>query len=64
VNFDEAWERRIEGIIDEGSGLVAYFISRRDLIDSKIAAGRLRDLADVEEIRQSEIHQNDLDLSS
>ena len=54
VNFDEAWERRIEGLIDRKSGLTAHFISRADLISSKIAAGRLRDLADVEEIRDAE----------
>jgi hypothetical protein len=54
VNFDEAWVRRIEGLIDQESGLTAHFISRADLIASKIAAGRLRDLADVEEIREAE----------
>ena len=57
VNFDEAWERRETGIIDERSGLKANFISRMDLIASKIAAGRMRDLADVEEIRESEARQ-------
>jgi hypothetical protein len=54
VNFDEAWERRVVGLIDEQKGLKAYFISRMDLIASKIAAGRMRDLADVEEIRETE----------
>ena len=54
VDFNEAWERRVEGIIDEKSGLKAFFISKPDLIASKIAAGRLRDLADVEEIREAE----------
>jgi hypothetical protein len=53
VNFDEAWSRRVEGVIDEATGLVAYFISRDDLIASKLAAGRTRDLADVEEIREA-----------
>ena len=53
VNFDEAWSRRVEGVIDEATGLVAYFISRDDLIASKLAAGRARDLADVEEIREA-----------
>jgi len=51
VDFDSAWARRIEGIIDHATGLTAFFISRDDLIASKLAAGRLRDLADVEEIR-------------
>lgn len=53
VNFDEAWARRIESIVDEESGLTAFFISRDDLILSKLAAGRLRDLADAEDIRES-----------
>ena len=30
-----------------------YFISRGDLIASKLASGRTRDLADVEEIREA-----------
>jgi hypothetical protein len=53
VDFDAAWERRIEGVIDMKSGLKAFFISKDDLIASKLAAGRLRDLADVEEIRKA-----------
>jgi len=55
VDFDDAWERRVEGVVDEKSGLKAYFISKADLIASKVAAGRMRDLADVEEIRNSEL---------
>jgi predicted nucleotidyltransferase len=54
VNFDEAWKRRIEGAIDPQSGLVAHFISKSDLIASKIAAGRMRDLADVEELHDAD----------
>ena len=54
VNFDQAWDRRVAGLIDAKSGLTAYFISKEDLIASKIAAGRLRDLADVEEIRAAD----------
>jgi predicted nucleotidyltransferase len=57
VNFDEAWERRISGVIDPQSGLTVFFISRADLIASKLAAGRMRDLADVEEIRKAESSQ-------
>ena len=53
VNFDAAWSRRIESVIDVRSGLKAFFISRDDLIASKLAAGRMRDLADVEEIREA-----------
>jgi hypothetical protein len=54
VNFDEAWSRRVEGVIDAKSGLTVFFISKIDLIASKLAAGRMRDLADVEEIRDAE----------
>ncbi len=53
VAFDDAWERRVEGIIDPQSGLTAFFISKDDLIASKLAAGRMRDLADAEEIREA-----------
>jgi hypothetical protein len=53
VVFDEAWERRVEGVIDATSGLTAFFISKRDLIAAKLAAGRTRDLADVEDIREA-----------
>ncbi len=61
VDFDEAWERRVEGIIDQKTGLTAFFISKSDLIASKIAAARLRDLADVEEIREAENSQSKKD---
>jgi len=53
LDFDAAWERRIEAIIDPRSGLKASFISRDDLIASKLASGRIRDLADVEEIQEA-----------
>jgi hypothetical protein len=43
VEFDAAWERRVEGLIDPENGLVAFFISRRDLIAAKLASGRIRD---------------------
>jgi hypothetical protein len=54
VEFEQAWERRVEGVIDPATGLTAFFISKSDLIAAKLAAGRLRDLADVEEIREAE----------
>jgi hypothetical protein len=54
VSFDSAWERRVEGVIDPETGLRAFFISKPDLIASKLAAGRMRDLADVEEIREAD----------
>jgi hypothetical protein len=57
VDFDAAWEQRVEGVIDTETGLTGFFISKDDLIASKLAAGRLRDLADVEEIRESDESQ-------
>jgi len=51
VDFDAAWERRVEAVIDTKSGLKAFFISKDDLIAAKLASGRARDLADVEDIR-------------
>jgi hypothetical protein len=54
VDFDHAWENRVEGVIDRNSGLVAHFISRKDLIAAKLAAGRPQDIADVAALRQSE----------
>jgi hypothetical protein len=53
VDFDAAWERRVEGVLDPQSGLTGFFISKDDLIASKLAAGRLRDLADVEDVREA-----------
>lgn len=53
VDFDSAWERRVEGVIDGATGLTAHFISSADLVSAKLAAGRLQDLADVEAIRRA-----------
>jgi hypothetical protein len=55
VDFDRAWENRVEGIIDPASGLTAHFISRADLMTSKVAAGRPQDLADVEALRKTDV---------
>jgi len=53
IEFDAAWERRIEATIDQMSGLTATFISASDLIASKMAAGRPQDLADAEAVRKA-----------
>ena len=57
VEFDAAWERRAEDVVDAASGLKANFISREDLMAAKRAAGRPQDLADVEAIRKAEESQ-------
>ena len=53
VDFDAAWERRVEGVIDPARGIAAHFVSKDDLIAAKVAAGRPQDLADVAAIRQA-----------
>jgi hypothetical protein len=53
IDFDAAWERRVEDVIDPASGLKASFISREDLIAGKLASGRPQDLADVDAIRKA-----------
>jgi hypothetical protein len=53
VEFNAAWARRLEDVIDEACNLRANFISREDLIAGKLASGRPRDLADVDEMRKA-----------
>ncbi len=53
VDFDAAWDRRVEAMVDPDTGLKAFFISRDDLIAAKLAAARAQDLADVEAIRKA-----------
>ena len=40
IEFDTAWQRRVEDVIDEKAGLRASFISADDLIASKQASCR------------------------
>jgi hypothetical protein len=53
VDFDGAWERRVEGVIDAETGLAAFFISKDDLIAAKLASGRPQDLADVRAVQKA-----------
>ncbi len=53
IDFEAAWERRVEGIIDPENGLKAFFISAPDLIAAKLAAGRPQDIADAAAIREA-----------
>ena len=52
VEFDAAWQRRLEDVVDPASELKATFISSEDLIAAKLAAGRPQELADVEAIEK------------
>lgn len=45
VTFEQAWAGRVESEMD---GLGVPFLGRAELIQNKQAAGRLKDLADVE----------------
>ena len=45
--FDRVWRNRVE---IEVNGLAIPFISKADLIENKRQVGRLRDLADAEEL--------------
>ena len=45
--FDQVWQNRIETDVE---GLSIPFISKADLIENKRQVGRLRDLADAEEL--------------
>ena len=49
VTFDEAWENRIEGLVD--GQIQAAVISRGDLIRNKLATGREEDILDVKKLR-------------
>src|SRR5215467_11577503 len=53
VEFNQAWEGRVEAIVDEQTGVKACFISAKDLIASKLAAGRPQDIADAEAVRSA-----------
>lgn len=53
IDFFDAWDRRVEAIVDAERNLKAYFISSEDLVTSKLAAGRPQDTADVAAIRKA-----------
>lgn len=53
IEFDDAWERRVQVTIDGGADLYAPMISRDDLIAAKLATARPQDLADVDAIRKA-----------
>jgi hypothetical protein len=53
VDFDQAWNRRVEVTIDANTGLKAFFISAEDVIANKLAAGRPQDIADAAAIREA-----------
>jgi hypothetical protein len=52
VSFEEAWEHRIEGLID--AEIPTVVISKEDLIKNKLATGRERDLLDARELQAAD----------
>jgi hypothetical protein len=50
VTFDEAWQQRTDTSVD---GVVTHVIAAEHLIQNKLQSGRMRDLADVEAIREA-----------
>jgi hypothetical protein len=51
ITFDEAWENRVEGLVD--GEIQTVVISREDLIRNKLATGREQDLLDVRKLRDA-----------
>lgn len=51
LTFEAAWPRRVEVDFD---GVTVQFISKQDLITSKLATGRPQDLLDAENLKQTE----------
>jgi Nucleotidyl transferase of unknown function (DUF2204) len=49
LSFDQAWENRIEGVLDGEVRTVV--ISKEDLIRNKLASGREQDILDVKKLR-------------
>jgi hypothetical protein len=49
MDFDQVWRNRVETVVE---GVTVPFISKADLIENKQQVGRLRDLADVEELER------------
>lgn len=52
VSFDEVWR---EAVLGDVEGIPVHFISRDHLIRNKIAAGRPRDLGDVDELQKFDL---------
>lgn len=50
-SFEDAWAAKTEG---EAGGFKVFFLGKDELIIAKKTAGRLQDLADIEEIRRAD----------
>lgn len=54
VDFGQAWNRRVDAVVDPQTGLRANFISATDLMAAKLASGRTQDLADAEALQAAQ----------
>jgi hypothetical protein len=54
VDFEDAWKHDVRVTV---SGLSLPVLSRADLIRNKRAAGRMRDLADIEDLERQDPDQ-------
>jgi len=52
VEFRDAWNRRLERVVDEATNLRAFFISAEDFVANKLAAARPQDVADAAAVRR------------
>lgn len=57
LSFEEAWAQSLEGTTSEG--IPIRYLSPEHFIRNKTAAGRLRDLADVEAVKASKLANGD-----
>jgi len=53
LDFEPAWANRVQAVVDEQTGMQAFFISPADLITNKLASGRPQDLADAAALRKA-----------
>lgn len=51
VDFEACWDRRVEVMLDS---IEVPFIGLDDLVENKLATGRIQDIADVEGLRRSQ----------
>ena len=52
VEFRDAWNRRLERVVDEATNLRAFFISAEDFVANKLAVARPQDVADAAAVRR------------
>ena len=51
LQFEKCWAERV---IDDGEGFPIHYLGKAALLEAKRQAGRMQDLADIEEIQRAE----------